>query len=111
MAEISETLNLGGHVVKVHVEIAEKPEPELPAPVAVAPQEEERKRREEPQKVTTKLSTPTAQPNPGGKPGTDAAANGRTPGVLSMPDLVAADRAWKESQPLPVSDGGKGVSN
>ena len=74
-----------------------------------SPPPEERK-REEP-KLTTKLSTPTAQPNPGAKPGTDAAANGKTAGVLSMPDWVAADRAWKESQPLPVSDGGKGVSN
>jgi hypothetical protein len=56
-----------------------------------------------------KLSTPAAKPDPGSKPSTDAAANGKT--GLSMPDWVAADRAFKESQPLPVSDGGKGVSN
>jgi hypothetical protein len=61
--------------------------------------------------MTTKLSTPAAKPDPGPKPLSDAAVNGKTAGVLSMPDWVAADRAFKESQPLPVSDGGKGVSN
>jgi hypothetical protein len=114
MAEISETLNIGGEVVNIEItETAQAvPENPEPAPVAVsspAPQEE--RKREEPQKVTTKLSTPNPQPNPGSKPGTDAAANGKTAGVLSMPDWVAADRAWKESQPLPISDGRKGVSN
>jgi hypothetical protein len=109
MAEISETLNIGGQSVNVEVEITEKPEPEpIPAPVAVAPQEEPRK---EEQKLSQKLSTPTAQPNPGGKPSTDAAANGKTAGVLSMPDWVAADQAFKQSQPQAISDGGKGVSN
>jgi hypothetical protein len=58
-----------------------------------------------------KFSTPAAQPNPGAKPSTDAATNGKTVGVPSMPDWVAQDLAYKQSQPLPVSDGGKGVSN
>jgi hypothetical protein len=51
------------------------------------------------------------QPAPAAKPTSDASANGLTPGVLSMRDWVKADLAWKESQPLPISDGGKGVSN
>jgi hypothetical protein len=59
----------------------------------------------------TKFSTPAAQPITPAKPTSDAAANGKTAGVLSMPDWVVADRAFKESQPLPISDGGKGVSN
>ena len=58
-----------------------------------------------------KFSTPTVKPDPGGKPSTDTTTNGKTAGVLSMPDWVAADQAFKQSQPLPVSDGGKGVSN
>lgn len=56
-----------------------------------------------------KLSTPPAAKDPGPKPGTDAAANGKT--GVSFGDWVAADRAFKESQPLPISDGGRGVSN
>jgi hypothetical protein len=109
MPEISNPLTLGGQVVNVRVEIGEKPEPEpIPAPVAVAPQEEPRK---EEQKLSQKFSTPAAQPNPGGKPSTDAAANGKTGGVLSMPDWVAADQAFKQAQPQAISDGGKGVSN
>jgi hypothetical protein len=109
MAKISETLDIGGEVVNVHVEIAERPEPEpISAPVVVESRDEAQKRQE--QKLT-KLSTPAAQPNPGAKPSTDAATNGKIGGVLSMPDWVAADRAWKESTPLPVSDGGRGVSN
>jgi hypothetical protein len=107
MAEISDPLTLGGQVVNLRVEIAEKPEPEpIPAPVAVAPQEEPRK---EEQKLSQKFSTPTAQPNPGPKPSSDASANGKN--GLSMPDWVAADRAFKESQPQAISDGGRGVSN
>jgi len=61
--------------------------------------------------MTTKFSPPAAKADPGPKPSTDAAANGKTPGVPSMPDWVTQDRAFKESQPLPISDGGKGVSN
>jgi hypothetical protein len=61
--------------------------------------------------MMAKFSTPTAKPDPGGKPTSDTAANGKTGGVLSMQDWVTADRAFKESQPLPISDGGKGVSN
>jgi hypothetical protein len=61
--------------------------------------------------MMAKFSTPAAKPDPGGKPSTDTAANGKTAGVLSMPDWITADRAFKESQPLPISDGGKGVSN
>jgi hypothetical protein len=104
MAEISETLNIGGQSVNVEVEITEKPEPELiPTPVSSPPAQEERK-REEP-KLSQKLSTP------GAKPSTDASANGKTGGVLSMPDWVAADQAFKQSTPQNISDGGKGVSN
>ena len=51
------------------------------------------------------------QPVPAAKPTSDASANGQTSGTLSMGDWVKADMAWKESQPLIVSDGGKGVSN
>ena len=84
MQEISETLTLGGQVVNVHVEIAEKPEPE-PTPIAVSsPPPEEQRKREEP-KVSQKLSTPAAKPDPGAKPSSDAATNGKTGGVLSMP--------------------------
>jgi hypothetical protein len=54
---------------------------------------------------------PAAQPNPGSKPTTDAQANGKTGGVLSMPDWVAADQAFKQSTPQNISDGGRGVSN
>jgi hypothetical protein len=51
------------------------------------------------------------QPVPAAKPTSDANTNGLTSGTLSMRDWVKADQAWKESQPLIVSDGGKGVSN
>jgi len=56
-------------------------------------------------------SKPTAQPNPGSKPTTDSAANGKTAGVPSMPDWVQQDQAFKQSTPQNISDGGKGVSN
>jgi hypothetical protein len=56
-----------------------------------------------------KFSTPAAKPDPGAKPTTDSATHGKT--ATSMPDWVTADQAFKQSQPLPVSDGGKGVSN
>ncbi len=59
----------------------------------------------------TKLSTPAAQPNPGAKPQTDKAANGSVTGTPSLQDWVRQDQLYKESQPLPISDGGKGVSN
>ena len=61
--------------------------------------------------MMAKFSTPAAKPDPGGKPTTDTAANGKTGGVLSMPDWVAADQAFKQSQPQAISDGGRGVSN
>jgi hypothetical protein len=61
--------------------------------------------------MTTKFSIPVAQPNPGPKPSTDTAANGQVAGTPSFKDWVAVDQAFKQSQPLPVSDGGKGVSN
>jgi hypothetical protein len=51
------------------------------------------------------------QPVPAAKPSSDASTNGQTSGTLSMRDWVKADQTWKESQPLIVSDGGKGVSN
>jgi hypothetical protein len=56
-------------------------------------------------------SKPTAQPNPGPKPSTDAAANGQVSGTQSLRDWVAADQAFKQSTPQNISDGGKGVSN
>jgi hypothetical protein len=102
MQEISETLNIGGQVVNVHVEIAE-PEP-IAAPVAVAPQEEPRK---EEKKLSQKLSSPAVKPDPGPRP----QANGDATSGAAHVAWLNADRAFKESQPLPISDGGKGVSN
>jgi hypothetical protein len=59
----------------------------------------------------TKVPLPftAIQPDPGAKPSSDSAANGKS--GLSMPDWVKADQANKESQPQTISDGGKGVSN
>jgi hypothetical protein len=59
----------------------------------------------------TKFSTPTPRPLPPAKPLTDAAANGQVAGTPSLKDWIVQDMAYKESQALPVSDGGKGVSN
>ena len=56
-------------------------------------------------------SNPAKKPDPGAKPTTDTAANGKTAGVLSMPDWVAADQAFKQSIAQNISDGGRGVSN
>jgi hypothetical protein len=50
--------------------------------------------------LSQKLSTPAAKANPGPKPHND-----------QIKDWVAADMAYKESQALPISDGGRGVSN
>jgi hypothetical protein len=109
MHEISETLNIGGQVVNVHVEIADKTEPEpIPAPVAVEPQREPRK--EEP-KLSQKFTTPAAQPITPAKPTSDAAANGTVPGTPSFKDWIGQDQAYKQSIPQSISDGGKGVSN
>jgi hypothetical protein len=95
-------LNLGA---VVRVTETPKPEPSAPAPAAVEAAQEKPKKEE--QKLTTKFSTPTAVANPGAKPSTDAAVNAGP----SFKDWVAQDMAYKSSQPLPVSDGGKGVSN
>lgn len=54
-----------------------------------------------------KLSTPPAKPDPGPRP----QANGDAASGAAHVAWLNADRAFKESQPLPISDGGKGVSN
>jgi hypothetical protein len=59
--------------------------------------------------LTVKLSSPAKVVDPGPKPTGDAAVNGKT--GQSFGDWVVADMAYKQSQPLPISDGGKGVSH
>jgi hypothetical protein len=57
--------------------------------------------------MTTKFTTPPAVQNPGAKP--DGQQTSQS--TVRMGDWVAQDMAYKQSQPLPISDGGKGVSN
>jgi hypothetical protein len=59
----------------------------------------------------TKFSTPVAQPITPAKPTSDAAANGQVAGTASFKDWVQIDQAYKQSIPLAISDGGRGVSN
>jgi hypothetical protein len=61
--------------------------------------------------MTTKFTTPVAQPIPPAKPLTDTAANGQVAGTASFKDWVQIDQAYKQSIPQAISDGGKGVSN
>lgn len=96
--EISETLNIDGQVVNVHVEI-EKLEPEsIAAPITVEAEKPQEPNREV--NKLTKFSTPATVKNPGPQP-----ANG------DLKDWIVQDQAFKQSQPLPISDGGKGVSH
>jgi hypothetical protein len=56
-------------------------------------------------------NNPAKKPDPGPKPSTDTATNGKTAGIVSLPDWIAQDQAFKQSTPQNISDGGKGVSN
>ena len=111
MMEITETLAVpqtGGEVI-VHIEITDTAQPvaavpENPETVAVA---QEQPRKEEPKKMSQKLSTPAVKPDPGGRP----QANGDATSGAAHVAWLYADRAYKESQPQIISDGGKGVSN
>jgi hypothetical protein len=61
--------------------------------------------------MTTKFTTPVAQPITPAKPSSDAAANGTIPSTASLKDWIQIDQAYKQSIPMAISDGGKGVSN